>query len=390
MANATGLNSVLALTWTCNRRDSQKYRHLGKTRIRVYLILKTEISHTARLISISAAHSLLQFKSANGGLHCLFSAAYTMHQICLLGTRYYLQEYVPQRYVCSHLLRNRQRPHSITLYLQLSAEVSYATSCLSNIKICHFFWDQCNHCRWWSVTNRKHPSFCCTSLKKPAANCSLLVSTAHFCVLRNARLYTAVSVPTADRMARKKSSYMATGSIQDDLLGNIYNRFLQRLRFTQNQKAPVFSYTDETSSSLMRKWSDVTLSSSWISSINAFCTTETSRELSATTAVPHSHCHVPENESLQFPYSCCRQRAKDYSPSSLVRQMVGIKCWNYLYKTLIRVTLFSATIRGQLLPALHSSCWLGLILQEIIFSSHHLQGTTEKCAIQSCRERQRE
>lgn len=339
-------HSELALTWSCNRQDSQKYRHLGKTRIRVHLILKTELSHTARLISISAAHSLLQFKSANGGLHCLFSAAYTIHQIGLLGTRYSLQEYVPQRYVSSHPHRNRQRPHSIMLYFQPSEGVSYATSCLSNMKICHFFWDRCSHRRWWSVTNRKHPSFCCTSLKKQAANSSLLASTAHFCALRNARLYTAVSLPTADRMARKNSSYMATGSIQDNMLGNIYNLFLEGLRFTQNQKAPVFCYTDETSSSLMRKWSDVTLSSSWISSINAFCTTETSRELSATTAVPHSHCCVPENESLQFPYSCCRQRAKDYSLSSLVRQMVGIKCWNYLHKTLIRVTLFTATIRA--------------------------------------------
>lgn len=83
-----GTHSELALTWICNRQDSQKYRHLGRTRIRVHLILKTELSHTARLISISAAHSLLQFKSANGGLHCLFSAAYTIHQIGLLGTRY--------------------------------------------------------------------------------------------------------------------------------------------------------------------------------------------------------------------------------------------------------------------------------------------------------------
>ena len=310
-------------------------------------MLKIEISHVAWLISISAAHSLLQFKSVNGGLHCLFSAAHTMHQIRLLGTRYCLQEYVPQRYVCSHPLRNRQRPYSITLYFQLSAGGSYATSCLSNIKTCCCFWEQCSHRRWWSVTNRKHPSFCCTSLKKPAGNRSLLVATAHFCALRNARLYTAVSVPTADSMARKNSSYEATGSIQDSMLGNIHNLFLQRLRFTHNQKAPFFiffRYTDETSSSLMRKWSDVTLSSSWISSINAFCTMETSRELSSTTAVPHSHCRVPENESLQFPYSCCRQRAKDYSLSSLVRQMVGIKCWNYLHKTLIRVTLFSETI----------------------------------------------
>ena len=92
-------SSHLDLQWA-----RQSEIHLGKTRTRVHLILKTEISHTARLISISAAHSLLQFKSANSGLHCLFSAAYTMHQICLLGTRYYLQEYVPQRYVCSHPL----------------------------------------------------------------------------------------------------------------------------------------------------------------------------------------------------------------------------------------------------------------------------------------------
>lgn len=127
------------------------------------------------------------------------------------------------------------------------------------------------------------------------------------------------------------------------MLGDTYDLFLHRLRFTQNRKAPVFPHTDETSSSLMRKWSDVTLSSSWISSINAFCTTGTSRELSATTALPHSHCHVPENESLQFPYSCCRQRAEDYSPPSLVRQMAGITRWNYLHKLLIRVTLSSAT-----------------------------------------------
>jgi len=132
-----GTHSVLALTWTCNRHGSPKYMHLGKTR--VHLMLKIEISHVAWLISISAAHSLLQFKSVNGGLHCLFSAAHTMHQIRLLGTRYCLQEYVPQRYVCSHPLRNRQRPYSITLYFQLSAGGSYATSCLSNIKTCCCF-----------------------------------------------------------------------------------------------------------------------------------------------------------------------------------------------------------------------------------------------------------
>lgn len=212
---------------------------LVKKRIQVLLILKTEISHMARLISISAAHSLLQFKSANGGLHCLFSAAYTMHQICLLGTRYYLQEYVPPRYICSHPLRNRQRPHSIMLYFQLSAGVSYAMSSLSNIKICQS-WDQCNQRRWWSVTNRKHPSFYCTPQKKPAANSSL-ISAAHFCALRNAHLYTAVSVPTADRAAGKKLRYMARGSIQDNMLDNTHNLFLQLLRFTHNQRVPVFS-----------------------------------------------------------------------------------------------------------------------------------------------------
>lgn len=174
--------------------------NLGETRIKVHLNLRTEISHVARLSSPSAAHSLPQFISANGGLHCLFSAAYTMHQICLPGTRYYLQDCSPE----TRILPCTPEPAKTTQYhvvFQLSAGVSYATSLL-HIKICHF-WDQCNRHRWWSVTNRMHPS-CCTSLKKPAANSSFLISTAHFCALRNADLYTAVSVPTADRMARKK------------------------------------------------------------------------------------------------------------------------------------------------------------------------------------------
>lgn len=201
-----------------HRPESQKYLHLGKTSTRVHLIVKTEISCVARLISINAAYSLLPIKSANGGLQCLFSAAYTMHWICLPGTRYYPQEYIPQRYMCSHPLCIRQRPHSSTLYFQLSAGVSYTRHSLLDMKICHFFQDQCNYCRWQPVTKRKHPSFCCTPTKKLAASRSLLISTAHFCVLRHAHLYTAVSGPTADRVANKqtknkiKSSYSATHS----------------------------------------------------------------------------------------------------------------------------------------------------------------------------------
>lgn len=66
------------------------------------------ISHTARLISISVAHSLLQLKSANGGLQCLCSAAYTWHQISPLGTHHSLQE------TSTHPLQNR--PHSTVVF----------------------------------------------------------------------------------------------------------------------------------------------------------------------------------------------------------------------------------------------------------------------------------
>lgn len=79
-----------------------------KARIRVPLILETMISHTARLISIRVAHSLLQFKSANGGLHCLCPAAYTWHQIYPLGMHYCLQE------TSTHPFQNR--PHSIVAF----------------------------------------------------------------------------------------------------------------------------------------------------------------------------------------------------------------------------------------------------------------------------------
>lgn len=176
-------HSVVALTWTRKGQDRWKYRRLGKNRIRVHLILKTEIPHTPRLISASAARSPLQLKSANGGLHCLFSAAYTRHQIRVLGTHRYLQEYGLQRYVCSPPLRNRQRPRTITFYFQLSAGLSYTTSSLLNIKICHF-WGQCNRRRWRSVTNRKHPSFCFTEETgseqfPPHLHCSLLCTQKH-------------------------------------------------------------------------------------------------------------------------------------------------------------------------------------------------------------------
>lgn len=165
-----------------------------------------------------------------------------------------------------------------------------------------------------SQTGTTHPS--AALHKNPAANSSLLVSTALISGHSKMHIFTQLTLSpqlTGNR-ASENSSYTATGLIQGKYDGqHTLPLFLQR----STREILFFSYTDETFSSLMRKWSDVTLSSSWISSINAFCTTETSRELSATTAVPHSHCCVPENESLQFPYSCCRQRAKDYSlPSS--------------------------------------------------------------------------
>lgn len=95
--------------------QSQKNRHLGKTRIRAHLILKTVRSHTARLISLSVEHSLLQFKSANGGLECLCSAAYTWHQI-------YPLEHTG---VCRRQAPIHSRPgHTVPLNFQASAEVS--------------------------------------------------------------------------------------------------------------------------------------------------------------------------------------------------------------------------------------------------------------------------
>lgn len=205
------------------------------------------------------------------------------------------------------------------LHFQLSAGVSYATQSLVNTEICHFFWDQCNHRRWLSVINRKHPSFCSSSLKQPAANSPLLVSTAHFCALRNTSLHCCLH-PCSWQGSKKKLRLHCNRFGMDNTPCHLCKLFLQRLRLTQRQGAPAFTYRDETSSSLTRKWGDVTWSSSWISSISALCTMETSRELSATTAVPHSHHRGPEHDSLPFPSSCCRQRAKDCSQPSLVRQ----------------------------------------------------------------------
>lgn len=108
-----GTHSVLA----CSGQKSQKNRHLGKTRTRAHLMLKTMISHTARLISVSVAHSLLQFKSANGGLQCLCSAAHTWHQICPPGTHYCLQE------TSTHPLQNR--PHTIIVFPGLCRAILY-------------------------------------------------------------------------------------------------------------------------------------------------------------------------------------------------------------------------------------------------------------------------
>lgn len=57
---------------------------------------------------MSIAHSLLQLKSADGGLQCLCSAAYTWHQIYPLGTHHCLQE------TSTHPLQNR--PRSIIVF----------------------------------------------------------------------------------------------------------------------------------------------------------------------------------------------------------------------------------------------------------------------------------
>lgn len=97
-------SSHLSLQW---EKQSEKQAP-GKARIRVPLIVKTMITHTARLISIHEAHSLLKFKSANSGLHCLCPAAYTWHQIYPLGMHYCLQE------TSTHPFQNR--PHSIVLF----------------------------------------------------------------------------------------------------------------------------------------------------------------------------------------------------------------------------------------------------------------------------------
>lgn len=85
------------------------------------------ISHTARLISVSVAHSLLQFKSANGGLQCLCSAAYTWHQICPLGTHSCLQE------TSTHPFQDR--PHNIIVFPGLFRAILCHILSLLNIKI---------------------------------------------------------------------------------------------------------------------------------------------------------------------------------------------------------------------------------------------------------------
>lgn len=125
-------------------------------------------------------------------------------------------------------------------------------------------------------------------------------------------------------------------------MDNTHNLFFKKGQDLLATRDPVFSYTEETFSSMTRKWSDVTLSSSWISSINAFCTTETSRELSATTAVPHSHCR-PWEWVTSIPIFLLQAESSGLFPA-FIRQMAGIKHWNYLHRTLIKVTLFSATM----------------------------------------------
>lgn len=103
-----GTHDGPALTW--NGQHSQNHRPWGKARIRVHP--KDWLSPKVRLLSVSAPLPPFQCKSASAGLHCLFSAAYTTCQICLLGTLYYLQESVPQWYICCYPLWNRQGPHS--------------------------------------------------------------------------------------------------------------------------------------------------------------------------------------------------------------------------------------------------------------------------------------
>lgn len=274
------------------------------------------ISHTARLISISVAHSLLQFKSANGGLQCLCSAAYKWHQMYPPGTHYCLQE------TGTHPFQNR--PHKIIVFPGLCRAILWYTLSLLNINMCFYCCGQCNGCRWWSATSRNHPSFCCTALKSPAVpsssplltflgtqKCTFLQKCT-FC--RNAQSWLCPHswwIVGQEKIQATQQQGKYDGQHKQTLSTEV------KIYLQPERSCFFFSYTDETFSSLMRKWSDVTLSSSWISSINAFCTTETSRELSAATAVPHSHCCVPGNESLQFPHSCCRQKAQDYSlPSS--------------------------------------------------------------------------
>lgn len=132
----------------------------------------------------------------------------------------------------------------------------------------------------------------------------------------------------------------------------------------------------------MRKWSDVTLSNSWISSINVLCITETSRELwpcnhgSASFSPP-----CPWEWVASIPMFLLWAESKGLSPVFVSQAMAGIKGWNYLHTTLSRATLFSATILAHLSPTLHSSCWFGLTQQEITLPSHLLQGATEERAV---------
>lgn len=98
------------------------------------------LSHTARLISISVAHSLLQFKSANGGLQCLCSAAYTWHQMYPLGTHYCLQE------TSTHPFQNR--PLKTIVFPGLCRAILWYTLSLLNINMCFYCCGQCNGCRW--------------------------------------------------------------------------------------------------------------------------------------------------------------------------------------------------------------------------------------------------
>lgn len=149
------------------------------------------ISHTARLISISVAHSLLQFKSANGGLQCLCSAAYTWHQIYPLGTHYCLQK-------STHPFQNR--PRSIVVFPG-PARV-YAMPHLLSIKYKDMLlllrpvqWLQMVIC-----CKQEPPILLLHCTEEPSSKqLPPRLHCSHFWALRNAHLYTADFAPTADR-----------------------------------------------------------------------------------------------------------------------------------------------------------------------------------------------